>query len=63
MARSTCVKCGNHQFKVVAQDRVKNSSYKLNFVQCAACGTVVGVMEYYNLGAMINKILQKLGIS
>lgn len=31
------------------------SAYKLNFVQCASCGAVVGVLDWYNIGSMLEK--------
>lgn len=31
------------------------SNYKLLYVQCSSCGAVIGVMDYYNIGARIDK--------
>lgn len=50
MARSKCGSCGSGSFELVEQSGIKNSKFKLHFVQCSSCGVPVGVMEYYNLG-------------
>ncbi len=60
---SNCPKCGNSSFKVVTQEPY-DSHYKLNFVQCSSCNSPVGVLEYYNAGALLQdqkKMIQDLG--
>lgn len=52
---STCVKCGSHLFRV-QQIEPTGSTFILYFVQCSSCGVPVGVMEYNNLGAMIEEL-------
>ena len=59
MAYSTCVKCGNRSFEIL-ENSPKGSNYKLMFVQCTSCGGVIGVMEYYNIGAKIEELEIKL---
>jgi uncharacterized Zn finger protein len=59
MALSTCPKCNNHTFEIVENSPSK-SAYKLLFVQCTSCGAVVGVMDYYNIGARINELEKKV---
>lgn len=54
MALSSCPKCGNHSFEVETVEPMR-SNFKLNCVQCSSCGTVVGVLEYLNIGAQILK--------
>lgn len=49
---SNCAKCGGGMFKVVEKEP-KGSNFKLNFVQCSACNTPIGVLDYYNLGSLI----------
>ena len=50
MAVSTCIKCGEeNQFEVVLKESIPGANYKLAFVQCARCGGVVGVLDYYNI--------------
>jgi hypothetical protein len=34
---------------------------KLNFVQCASCGGVVGVTDFYNIGTLIRTLAKKMG--
>ena len=68
MASSSCPKCGNHTFEMQVVEP-HGSNYKLNFVQCASCGAVVGVLDYFNVGARLakqdealKKIAQKIGV-
>ena len=61
MARSTCAKCGNQRFELVENEPDK-SQFVLYFVQCTKCGSVVGVTEYYNTGALPKKMAAKLGV-
>ena len=61
MVRSKCPKCDNTRFEVV-EHSPSGSNFKLMFIQCASCGSVVGVTEYYNAGALLHKIMKKLGI-
>jgi hypothetical protein len=62
MATSTCVKCGGSQFET-KEATPKGSSFKLVFVQCAGCGGVVGVMDFYNIGQEMQEIKKALKIS
>lgn len=61
MAMSTCIKCGGHSFEVVEKEPTK-ASFKMMFVQCSGCGGVVGVTEFYNIGALIHKLAKALHI-
>ena len=63
MALSTCTKCGWNSFEAVEKDGILGSNYKKIFIQCAKCGGVVGVTDYWNIGALLVKICDKLGIS
>jgi len=58
---STCMKCGSTSFesKTVTPH---GSNFKLNFIQCSSCGGVVGVMDYFNIGGMLQSLARKLGI-
>ena len=49
---SSCAKCGGGMFKVVEKEPT-GSNYKLNFVQCSSCNTPIGVLDYFNIGALI----------
>ena len=51
MAISTCNHCEETKFELVLQ-KPTDSKYTFRFVQCASCGTVVGVLEERNIGAL-----------
>jgi len=38
------------------------SNYKFMFVQCAKCGGVVGVLDFFNIGDLIQKLARGLRI-
>lgn len=59
MAMSKCASCGNSSFEV-QENTPAHSNYKLIFVQCAKCGAVVGVQDYYNIGNETYKIREAL---
>jgi recombinational DNA repair protein (RecF pathway) len=46
MALSSCPKCDSKRFEVT-YSAPAGSGVQLRFVQCAACGAVVGVADYY----------------
>ena len=54
MAESTCVKCGAKRFEM-AQNQPAGSKVKVFFVQCAACGGVVGAMDLYAVGDIVKR--------
>ena len=58
---SKCPKCENNEFEVVNETPL-NSNYDLIFVRCLNCHTVVGVIDYYNVGTLIKKLANKLKI-
>jgi uncharacterized Zn finger protein len=58
---SKCPKCENNEFEVVNETPV-NSNYDLIFVRCFNCHTVIGVIDYYNVGTLIKKLANKLKI-
>jgi hypothetical protein len=47
MAISQCVKCGNRSFESVAKNPI-GFPQQVMFIQCSACGGVVGVQEVRN---------------
>ena len=55
MAQSTCPKCESHRFELKLNEP-SGSAYKFYFIQCASCGAVVGTTDYYNTGALLEKI-------
>ena len=58
---SKCPKCEKTNFEVVNELPV-NSNYELIFVRCADCHSVVGVIDYYNVGTLIKKLALKLKV-
>lgn len=61
MANSTCVKCGSTSFEIM-ENSPSGSNFKFMFVQCSSCGGVVGVMDYYNIGKLLEILGKKLGV-
>ncbi len=62
MATSKCPQCSSTSFEAV-EHTPKNSNFKLQFIQCSSCGSVVGVMDYWNIGASLEKIAKKLNMN
>ncbi len=54
MAVSTCPKCDSHRFETTVTEP-HNSNFKLIFVQCSSCGAVVGVLDFFNIGNIIQQ--------
>lgn len=59
--KSKCPGCSNTEFEVVNETPV-NSNYELIFVRCTSCKVVIGVIDYYNVGALVKKLAAKLKI-
>jgi hydrogenase maturation factor HypF (carbamoyltransferase family) len=59
MAFSVCVKCGSTFFEVV-EGAPKNSQYKLIFVQCSSCGSVINAMPYFDPGYLSKRNQEEL---
>jgi predicted nucleic-acid-binding Zn-ribbon protein len=62
MATSTCIKCVNEEFES-KETTPRNSNFVYSFIQCTNCGDVVGVMDFYNIGNMLQQIGRKLGVN
>lgn len=60
MAYSKCPKCDNGYFEVTENSPSK-SNFKLLFVQCSSCGSVVGTMDYLNIGTLVKELENKVG--
>lgn len=56
---SKCPKCEASNFETVLESP-KNSNFKVQFIRCASCRAVVGVMDYYNIGKLIHVLAEKL---
>lgn len=61
MANSKCPKCDNAHFEV-AENSPSKSKYKLMFIQCSKCGSVVGTMDYWNIGILLKELEGKVGL-
>jgi hypothetical protein len=61
MALPTYVKCGHHFFEV-SEAEANGSDVKLIFVQCASCGSVVGVTDNYSTALTLEKLARKLRV-
>lgn len=61
MSSSKCPHCQNNSFEL-STEAPYGSKYKLTFIRCKSCKTVVGVMDYYNIGTLIYKLAEKLRI-
>ncbi len=57
MAESKCANCGFEYFEVV-KNKPQNSDAFLSFVQCASCGTVIGLMNESN-SELITKSIEE----
>jgi hypothetical protein len=51
MAVSTCIKCGGHSFELALFTPLGESN-KLTMVQCANCGTPIGVIDVASRAAI-----------
>lgn len=61
MAYSKCPKCENGYFEVT-ENFPSKSNFKLLFVQCSVCGSVVGTMDYWNIGTLVKELEKKVGL-
>ena len=52
--------CNHTGFEIV-EETPTDSEYILNFVRCYSCKTVVGVIDYYNLGDLLIQIKERIG--
>jgi hypothetical protein len=52
MAASACPKCGGPYFEL-KENSPAGSKVAVYFVQCSACGAVVGAMEWHDIGSAL----------
>ena len=69
MNKPKCAKCDHSTFEMV-ENTPEGSKFQVTFIQCAQCGTVIGVQPYENIPALLHfmkdmlvEIMQKLGLS
>ena len=61
MAKPTCPKCGNHKLEVTDHEPA-NLIRRIQFVQCASCGVVVGVLDPWCHDDILSGIAKKLDV-
>lgn len=61
MATSRCPQCTGSKFEMVETD-VSGSRFRIMFIQCQSCGTVVGTMNYENASYLVRVLAEKLGV-
>ena len=61
MSKCPSHECGGTTFEL-KENTPRTSRFKYMFVQCSSCGTVVGVLDYFNIGNVLEKICKKIGI-
>jgi uncharacterized Zn finger protein len=61
MAVSSCPKCHKTEFEL-AEKQLRGGGYTTNalFVQCASCGAVLGVLDYFNVTHILREIEAKV---
>lgn len=59
---SKCPSCQSSNFEI-EEETPELSSFKLMFVRCKSCKTVVGVLEFSNTSYLIQKLAEKLNIT
>ena len=58
MASSKCPSCGNYTFEL-KENEPRNSNYKMFFIQCTSCGSVISATDYYSAGVFLKKQEEK----
>jgi len=58
MAESKCPNCRFDYFEVV-KNKPQNSDREVFFVQCASCGTVIGIVNDSNSERVVNELEEK----
>lgn len=61
MATSTCPKCTSTKFELKTSE-IEGARFNVNLIQCASCGAVVGVVDYYNVPNLLEKLAVRLGV-
>jgi len=60
MATSSCPKCGKTDFEMKEAAKIAGTTHKYMFVQCAACGAVVGLTEHHHIGLVLRAIKESI---
>ncbi|OGU66046.1 MAG: hypothetical protein A2499_15800 [Stygiobacter sp. RIFOXYC12_FULL_38_8] len=59
MASSKCPSCGNYTFEL-KENEPRNSNYKMFFIQCTSCGSVISATDYYSAGVLLKEQEEKI---
>ncbi len=62
VSNSKCSNCQKSGFEI-SEEEPRGSAFKIMFIRCQWCKTVVGTTEYYNVGSLIHKLAKKLNIN
>jgi len=60
MATSKCGSCGGHSFEI-KEVSPNGGRFKYSFVQCSSCGVPVGVLDFFNLGSLLQDQEKAIG--
>ena len=58
-SHSKCPKCENTRFEMV-EDTPNNSNFKMYYIRCISCKTIVGTHDYDSTESIINQIVNRL---
>jgi len=62
MATSKCGKCESTRFELTSTvNKIEGAKYAYSFIQCRACGAVVGVVDFHHVPTLLEEIAAKLG--
>lgn len=59
---SKCPHCQKSAFETAIEEPT-GSNFKVIFIRCQSCKTVLGVLDFYNAGVLVKKLAQKLNIN
>lgn len=61
LSNSKCPSCSKSSFET-SSETVDNYNFKITFIRCSHCKTVIGVLEHLNIGNLMVKIANHLKI-
>ena len=62
MATPRCPKCESSSFEI-QEVKVKNANYRHHVINCASCGSILAVHEFFNVNARLVRLAEKLRVS
>lgn len=60
-SQSKCPKCENTRFEMV-EESPTGSKYKVMFIRCSSCKTVVSTEPYFNTGKILENLANELNL-